>query len=203
MVKIEDTVGPDAPISSSNPADDVQKEDGVVKEVVAVKVEVKADPAAATNGDVPTNGALAVPIPAKDTKPTTTCDDDVEDEEDDADDEKIPEEDDLEEKLFEKLEHDQEEQELTHHHEQQPKDVKAAPKLLQSAFQKGEVANEDSESDSEKKSAAVEAAAAVAAPDHHTHARVRNKVTVSGRLVYLSRINELSSSKHIIMTTHE
>ena len=182
MVKLEDTVGPDAPISSSNPADDVKKEDGGVKEVVAVKVEVKADPAAATNGNAPTNGALAVPIPTKDTKPSG--DDDDEDEEDDADD-NIPEEDDLEEKLFEKLEHDQEEQELTHH-EQQPKDVKAAPKLLQSAFQKGEVANDDSESDSEKKSAAVEAEAA--APDHHTHARVRTKVTVSGGLVYLSSI---------------
>jgi hypothetical protein len=190
MVKIEDNVGPDAPVSSSNLADDVKQEDGVVKEVIAVKVEVKADPAAATNGDVPTNGALAVPVEMKDTKPATGDDDD-DDEEDDAD-EKVPDEDDLEDKLFEKLEHDQEEQALTHPHEQQPNDVKAAPKLLQSAFQKGEVAVEDSESDSEKKSAAVEVAEAD--PDHHTHARVRNKVTVRKTCISIPSI--LSSSKH-------
>jgi hypothetical protein len=176
MVKVEDTVGPDAPVSSFNPVDDMKQQDEAIKEVVAVKVQVKADPAAATNGDAPTqNGAPVVPIiKMEETIKPTTCDDDDDGDEDDDDDMKTPvdEEEDLEEKLFEKLEHDQQEQELTHSHEHQPKDVKAAPKLLQSAFQKGEVAAEDdSESDSEKKSAAVEA---VASSDH-THARVSKK----------------------------
>jgi hypothetical protein len=177
MVEVEDTVGPDAPVSSFNPVDDMKQQDEAIKEVVAVKVQVKADPAAATNGDAPTqNGAPVVPIiKMEETIKPTTCDDDDDGDEDDDDDMKTPvdEEEDLEEKLFEKLEHDQQEQELTHSHEHhQPKDVKAAPKLLQSAFQKGEVAAEDdSESDSEKKSAAVEA---VASSDH-THARVSKK----------------------------
>jgi hypothetical protein len=178
----------------------MKEQDGVIKEVTAVKVEVTTDPAAATNGDAPTNGVngvLAVPIQTEDTKPTIHDNDDVDD--DDAD-MKIPDED-LEEKLFEKLEHDQQEQELTHPHEQ-PKDVKAAPKLLQSAFQKGEVVPEDSESDSEKKSAAAEAA--VASADHHTHARVRKKQKVWRGLelsiIHWSIICILPSKN---MTTHE
>jgi hypothetical protein len=193
MVKVEeDTVGPDAPVSSSNPSadddnDDAVKapQDGAVKDIDSVQVQVKTDPAAATtNGDAPTNGAPAAPIvvvvKTEDTKPTSS---EYDDEDDDDDNAKSPDdgEDEEEEKLFEKLEHDQEEEEAAHPHEQ-PKDVTAAPRLLQSAFQKGEVAPEDdSESDSEKKSAAAEAA--VPSPDHHLHARVRKKVTGWKRLV--------------------
>lgn len=75
-----------------------------------------------------------------------------------------------EEALFEKLEHDEEEKEAKELHEQ-PKDVKAAPKLLQSGLEQGLVKPDESESEDDKKDPAYEAKAAETKEQHH-HARV-------------------------------
>jgi hypothetical protein len=72
-----------------------------------------------------------------------------------------------EEALFVKLEEDEERQESKQLHDQ-PKDVNAAPKLLQSALEQGQIKPDDSESEDEKKKTET-----AAPPEHHHHARVR------------------------------
>lgn len=72
-----------------------------------------------------------------------------------------------EEALFVAMEKDEESKDALLPHSQ-PKDVKAAPKLLQSAIEQGEVPPDDSESDAEQ----PESTKTDAEP-HHAHARVR------------------------------
>ena len=97
------------------------------------------------------------------------------DDDDDDDDNAKGEEDasDEEEQLFVQMEEEVEKEEAIHPLEQ-PTDVKAAPKLLQTAFEKGEVRADDSESDNEEKKKIEETKQEEAEQphDHHYHARV-------------------------------
>ena len=119
----------------------------------------------------------------------------VEEEEDEAPD--VQEEGaDEEEALFTSLEKQQEEEEREAlAKEAQPKDVQAAPKLLQAALAQGQVKADESEeeSDIEKKSPVkkpTEAAAETAdgkspeavGSDHHVHHRVRSNQSVQWRI---------------------
>jgi hypothetical protein len=84
---------------------------------------------------------------------------------------------DEEDALFTNLEQEEEKEEAAHPHEQ-PKDKKAAPKLLQSALAMGDVKMDDSEhgaapSDSGTKTEDV--GDETIEEEHHLHQRVRNK----------------------------
>jgi hypothetical protein len=73
---------------------------------------------------------------------------------------------DEEEALFVAMEKDEESKDALRTHPQ-PKDVKAAPKLLQSAIEQGQVNPDDSESDSEQVGSTI-----ADSEPHHAHARV-------------------------------
>lgn len=75
----------------------------------------------------------------------------------------------VEDALFSKMEEEDEKEEATYLHDQ-PTDVKAAPKLLQKAFEKGEVEPDDSEK--EEVSTKAEEKPESPSKDHHYHARV-------------------------------
>jgi hypothetical protein len=83
---------------------------------------------------------------------------------------------DEEDALFTNLEEEVEKEEAAHPHEQ-PKDAKAAPKLLQSALVSGDIKMDDSEHGSAIAAAAAAAAASAAEAkaaeeEHHIHQRV-------------------------------
>lgn len=88
-----------------------------------------------------------------------------------------------EEALFVAMEKDEESRDARLPHSQ-PKDVKAAPKLLQSAIEQGEVKPDDSESDSEQQDATK-----TDAEPHHAHARVRNIPNHYHKCIYSVCIN--------------
>ena len=125
-----------------------------------------ATTSAETNGDVKMNGGGELKPAAAAVKPEPSEDGD--EEMDDGD--KASEGAEEEEALFVKMEEDEEKEEAAHPHDQ-PTDVKAAPKLLQTALEKGEVEPDDSEKEEDKK-VEEQKAAGPPSPDHHYHARV-------------------------------
>jgi hypothetical protein len=143
----------------------------VAAEATAITTNGSSKPAAATT--------IAEPMQVDD-KPATAAsaepsvDDDVieEDVEEGAQEEDA---------LFTALEHSEEEKEAQAPHDQ-PTDVQAAPTLLKTALEKGEVKSDSEEDDAKTEEKKVDPAAAVevkaGGADHHAHARVRtsNKV---------------------------
>ena len=109
--------------------------------------EKHVSPAADTTGaesvtQTPAENSANVPVSVS----KEGDDDEDGDGDDDADVEEGAEEEDA---LFTSLERDQEKEDEAHAQDEQPKDVAAAPKLLQKAFEKGDVKLEDSESEEE------------------------------------------------------
>jgi hypothetical protein len=153
----------DVPVKSEEPSKEVAAKEGAVVEPETI---ANGDVASIKNENVPTSSKSSV--------------NDEEEEEEEEDDDVVSEGAQEEDALFTSLEIDEEKEEASHPHDQ-PRDVKAAPRLLQTAFEKGEVkADEDSESDEkeEKKTESESQQAsqpAAESPQHHhpqNHARV-------------------------------
>ena len=132
----------------------------------------------ASNGNVETNGNLKVASAdvAIKTEEGATKDSNDDDDDDDGQGSVKSEGADEEDALFTNLEQEVEKEEASHPHEQ-PKDAKAAPKLLQSALVSGDVKMDDSEHGSAIAAAAAAAVAdadakAAAEEEHHIHQRV-------------------------------
>jgi hypothetical protein len=157
-----------APVLSNNMNDGPVKSEEPSKEVFAKDAVIKPDTIA--NGDAASIKNETVPTSSKSS---------VNDEEDDDD--VVSEGAQEEDALFTSLEIDEEKEEASHPHDQ-PRDVKAAPRLLQTAFEKGEVkADEDSESDAkeEKKAEPESQQASQPAPESPEHHHPQNRARVS------------------------
>ena len=137
------------------------------------------EPTAVNKETNPTENAANVPVSAS----MVSKEGDDEDEDVDGG-EAIEEGADVEDELFTNLERDQEKEDAAHAGDEQPKDVAAAPKLLQAAIEKGDVKMDDSESDEdaakkkgatqeEEKKGEEDKGPGSPRHDHHHHARVR------------------------------
>lgn len=122
-------------------------------------------------GDTEQGTALVTSTDPK-TEPVRSVDktDNIVENEPDSDSEKKSVGAEEEEALFVAMEKDEESKETLRPHAQ-PKSVKTAPKLLQSAIEQGELKPDDSESDSEQPGSTN-----AGSEPHHAHSRVRNIV---------------------------
>jgi hypothetical protein len=127
------------------------------------------------NGGASQNGVVDAEAAASTTGCSNKDNDEVVDDDDDGQESVKSEGAEEEDALFTNLEMEEEQEEAAHPHEQ-PSDARAAPKLLQSALAKGDVAMDDSEHASaaaaadQLKTAKDEEAGSL---DHHIHQRVR------------------------------
>jgi hypothetical protein len=115
---------------------------------------------------------------------TVEADDEMEEEDDE---EEVPDE---EEQIFISLEQQKEQEDLEEalHPHAQPKDVTAAPVLLQRALKEGQVKADESEEESDKeKKAPVEEAKAPPSPEPHYHQRVSHGGRERWKLRFLAR----------------
>ena len=157
-----DATSCDTSVIADSVSDDISP-DG--KDVVVVQVSTKTeDSENMVSNDNNSN-------PSQDNSINAAIDDNLKKEEIDQDDASSIKSEgaDEEDALFTNLEK-KEEQEEAEHPQEQPIDAKAAPMLLQSAFEKGDVSMDDSGPQGEKKGEFVDE---VVSEEHVVHQRVR------------------------------